>query len=86
MRLWLYESWRKDVSENYDLAKHQAIIQGSFVNPEMAKKMIESETPNYESSDENFEEVSKYILESENTDNKPKHKRKRKRKILSKET
>lgn len=59
-----------------------AILQGSFANPEMAKRMIQAENPDAEMDDEDFNALSEYIL----VENKEKENnlRKRQRKLLLK--
>jgi hypothetical protein len=77
MWLWMYESWCRDVEEKNEFAKSYAILQGSFVNPDMARKMIKSENPDFESTDEDYEKLSRQMIE----DNR-KTLRRRKRKLL----
>ena len=82
LKLLMYESWRKDQEEENEFARSYAILQGSFANPEMAKKMIKAENPEFESSDEDFEKVSNQMLENnKQEDSKTIKKRKRRRVI-----
>lgn len=64
LRLWLYESWCRDLEEQNEFARSYAILQGSFTNPDLAHKMIKSENPDFETSDEDFEKISKQMVEN----------------------
>ncbi len=81
MWVWMYESWCRDLEEKNEFAKSYTILQGSFVNPEMARKMIDRENPDFETSDEDFEKLSQQIIEQNR-----KLIRKRKRKVLNNNT
>lgn len=86
VRLYMYESWYVDLEDKNEFAKSYAILQGSFANPEMARKMVKLDNPDFESSDEDFDKVSKSIVEKNRQELKeaPKLKR-RKRKLLNKQ-
>lgn len=62
--LWMYESWIQDLIEEHKFSKNYAILTGSFSNMELAQKMIDAETPDYESTEVDFEETLKMIEES----------------------
>jgi hypothetical protein len=61
LKVYMYEHWVLDQKEDYDKLRGLAILEGSFVNPDAAKKMIKSETPDYESSDEEFLESMRMV-------------------------
>lgn len=63
-RLWLFQNWLADQKEKAELAKNQAYLIGSFSNPEAVKSMFDGET--HISSEEEFEESSRMVLESRN--------------------
>ena len=63
MEMWLFESWLQDLQDKNEFAKSYAILSGSFANPEMARNMIQKENPTYMSSDEDFEESTRWVLE-----------------------
>lgn len=77
--LWLYESWCRDLEEQNEFAKSYAILTGSASNPEWARRIIKSENPDFESSDEAYEETSRKMLE---TNRKPESKHRRIRKLV----
>lgn len=79
----MYEHWVRDEEQQYELLKSQAILIGSFTNPDAAKAMIKAETPDFESSEEDFEKSLKMVLDDREK-NKPVRKKKRQR--LKKET
>lgn len=81
VRSWLFHSWLQDLEEKHKFSESYAILQGAFYNPEMAKKMLKKDNPDYESTDEDFEKASRMILEE---DNKSVFKQKRKKRRLSK--
>lgn len=82
-RRYLYEHWARDEEQQYELLKSQAILIGSFTNPDAAKAMIKSENPDFESSEEDFEKSLKMVL-ADREKNKPVKKKRRQR--LKKET
>ena len=43
--------------------KSQAILIGAFFNPEMANRMLKQERPDFKSSDEDWEDTTKYVRE-----------------------
>lgn len=78
----MYESWYADLEDKNEFARNYSILQGSFANPEMARKMVKLENPDFESSDEDYEKLSKSMIEKnrKEQDTLPKLKR-RKRKL-----
>lgn len=64
------------MEEKNEFARSYSILQGSFTNPELAHKMIKSENPDFESSDEDFDKLSNEMLERNKKENK--HRRRRK--------
>jgi Glu-tRNA(Gln) amidotransferase subunit E-like FAD-binding protein len=71
----MYESWLSDFEEQNEFARSYAILQGSFANPEMAQKMIKSENPVFESSEEDFERTTQEMLEKNRKSIKKRHRR-----------
>lgn len=80
LKVWLYESWLHDQELEIDKLRKQAILIGSFFNPEMAQKMLKSENPDFTSTDEDLDQANKtvreQILEAEKKDRKKRKKRK----------
>ncbi len=80
----MYLNWLRDAEEKHEFATDYSIFTGSFSNAEMAKKMINSRNPTHETSDEEFEESTRKLLEQRKVldqikeVNKPLHRRKRK--------
>jgi hypothetical protein len=85
MKLYMYEHWVQDFKEKNEFARSYSILQGSFSNPEMAKKMINSDNNTYsmaetdEEFDKRAEELLNKELEKEVKDIKVKHKRRARR-------
>lgn len=82
-KLWLYESWAHKQEIEMEKEKNQAILIGSFYNPEMARKMVEREKPQIQSSDEDFEKSIQFVQDSvrqqEENQNKRVSRRKRRK-------
>ena len=78
MKLWLYESWVQDLEDKHEFAKGYSIFQGSFTNPSMARDMIKKDNPEHMSTDEDFEESMRMVLEDRNK-TKPKETKRRRR-------
>jgi len=59
---------------------------GSFSNPEMAQRIWDSKNPKFVSTDEEFEESTKNVMEigKQLAASQPKHRRHRRRKVLNK--
>jgi hypothetical protein len=66
LKVWLYESWLHDKELESERLKQQAILIGSFFNPEMARKMIKDERADFQSTDldETSATVRQKILEN----------------------
>lgn len=77
--LWTYESWCRDQEEENEFAKSYAVLGGSAANPEWARRIMKAENPDFETSDEDFEKISKEILEE---NRKSQFRRKRRNKII----
>lgn len=75
----MYESWIQDLREKNDFTRNYAILTGSFSNMELAKKMIDSETPTFASSDADFEATTKMIEDDVDREMAQKNKRRRRR-------
>lgn len=67
-RIWLFQHWLADQKEDAELAKNHAYLIGSFSNPEAVKNMLDAGNVHI-SSEEEFEESSKIVLESRNLSN-----------------
>jgi hypothetical protein len=78
LRMLLFECWLYEKEFESERMTNQAILIGSFYNPEAAQKMIKSENPDFESSDEDFEKTSQMIHEQAVQDEKTSKKKRRK--------
>jgi hypothetical protein len=76
----LYKSWEYNQEIELEKLRNQAILIGSFFNPEMAKKMIKNENPDYSSS--NFDNTTDLIHEELLEKSQPNTKKRKKRKVL----
>lgn len=74
----MYESWCKDLEEKHSFARSYTVLGGSFVNQEMAHKLIKQENPDFESSEEDFERVSQAMVEANKKQLQTKKRRRRK--------
>ena len=62
-KLWLFESWFHEQEVQIERMKNQAILTGGFHNPEMANRMIKKDNPDFASTDEDFEDATRYVRE-----------------------
>lgn len=84
VRLWLYESWCRDLQEKNEFARDYSILIGSFTNSEMARQMIKRENPDFESSPEDFEKSTQMVL-ADREKQTAEEKKKRRRRLVKKE-
>ena len=59
----MFLNWLKDQEDEHEFATDYAIFTGSFANPEMGKKIMDSKNPTYQLSDEEFDESTRKMLE-----------------------
>ncbi len=59
----MFLNWARDIEEKHEFATDYSIFTGSFANPEMGKKMVDARNPTVETSDEEFEESTRKMLE-----------------------
>jgi hypothetical protein len=81
LKIWLFESWLYECEKEAEKLKNQAILTGSFSNPEMAQKMIKNENPDFKATDgeATAEMLHRQIVEEEKSNGQ---KKKKKRKII----
>lgn len=82
LKVYMYEHWCRDKEEQFEMARSQAILIGSFSNPTAARDMLKSENPDFASSDVDFEKSLQMIEDGKKNDDQKKRKR-QKRKVLS---
>ena len=82
LKVWLYESWLHDRKMESERLRNQAILIGSFFNPEMAQRMVKDERPDFKTTDldQTTQMVRDHILKEEEKANRKKRK---KRKVLN---
>lgn len=83
MKTWMYVNWLEDFEDEKKMLDNQGYLVGSFINPEMVKKILGHGSETFASSDEEFEKTSQMVAEASNKieEEKQKSTRKRKRKI-----
>ena len=81
-KMWMFYSWLEDKNDQYELAKNLGYLIGSFTNPEAVKQAMGQGMMRSSSSYEEFEELSKNIVERNRKEEeilgKSLHRRKRK--------
>lgn len=55
--VWMYQNWLQDQEELHKTYKNYALFIGSFFNWEMANALSKQDNPDYEVSDEEFEQA-----------------------------
>lgn len=80
LKVYMYEHWCRDKEEEFELARSQSILIGSFTNPSAAQDMLKSENPDFASSDEDFERSLQMIKESKK--NQVRKRKRQQRKII----
>lgn len=78
-KLWMYYSWCQDLEDKNEFARSFSIFLGSFSNPEAAQQMLKKDTPDYGSTDEDFEESTRMVLEARKQEERTKPRRRRRR-------
>jgi hypothetical protein len=84
-KLWMYHNWLGDHRDDAELAKNHAYLVGSFINPEAVQQMLGTNV--HESSDKDFDESLKMVMEADvsKLEDSKATKRKRKRRATLKE-
>lgn len=82
LKVWLYESWLHDQELEVDRLRKQAILIGSFFNPEMAQTMLKNENPDFASTDEDLDKANKAVREQILEAEKKGRKKRKKRKVI----
>jgi len=79
VRMWMFSNWIEDYNEQVEVNKNLSYLIGSFINPEMVKKILETNTVS--TTDEDFEKSFEMVLKHNNNIETEKPKRRRKKKI-----
>ena len=77
----MFHSWLEDFNDEQKMLENQGYLIGSFINPELVKRLLGADSETFTSSDKEFEELSKRIIEQNRSEDKALKKRKRKRKL-----
>jgi hypothetical protein len=86
MKMWMFNNWLEDYSDEYKLLENQGYLIGSFINPEMVKKILGKDAKTFEASDEAFEKFSKELFDNNRKEDEEAAKTmKRRRKRMIKE-
>ena len=78
LKLWYYNHWVQDQNDKIELTKNHAYLVASFFNPEGVKAAT-SDAGKFSTTDEEFEESTKMVLESSKNQEKVKKKNPRKK-------
>ena len=81
--IWMFYSWLQDKKEQHEMFHDYGTFVGSFSNPEMAKKIWAEKNPQFSSTEEEFNESSRYVLEVGKEQTRKRHRRHRNRKVLN---
>lgn len=63
MKAWMFHSWVEDQNDEYKVLENQSLLIGSFINPELAKKVMGNDGETHTSTDEEFEKNWKETFE-----------------------
>jgi len=61
-KVWMYNNWIADQSDQAELAKNHAYLLASFSNPEAVQQILGNDNT-HESTEEEFEESSRMVRE-----------------------
>jgi hypothetical protein len=82
LKMWMFYNWIEDQRDDTELVKNHAYLVGSFHNPEAVKKLIGNSGQQFVSTDEEFDQSTKMIMQDAAVSAaKEKGKKKRKRKL-----
>ena len=80
-KMWMFYNWIADQQDRVELAKNQAYLVGSFINPEAVKKLIGQDGgATHKSTEEEFEKTTQ-LMDKEVEKNQKASKKRKKRKI-----
>jgi hypothetical protein len=75
MKMWMFNNWIEDYNDEYKLLENQGYLIGSFINPEMVKKILGKDAKTFAASDEAFDKFSKELFAKNREEEKPKKRR-----------
>ena len=77
-KMWMFESWLQDFKEKQEESKNLGYLIGSFTNPKAVQDLMNRDKNAFISDDEEFDEVSRQIVEHNRKQDAGKKRRKRK--------
>ena len=66
MRAWMFHSWVEDFYDEHKSLENLGYLIGSFINPELVRKILGTDGDTYASRDEEFENTTKMLLDDMN--------------------
>lgn len=81
MRAWMFHNWIEDFHDEYKVLENQSYLIGSFINPELVKRILGKDGREFESDDTAYEDLLKQIRQKNELEDKSLKKRQRKRKL-----
>jgi hypothetical protein len=76
--VWMYQSWLQDQEEMHKTYKDYALFLGAFFNSEMAQNIWKQESPDFSSSDDDFNQATQNMVKQRVQEQAQiKHRRKR---------
>ena len=79
LKLWMYENWLEDRNDHVELVKNHAYLVGSFINPEAVRQLTGDGMVTHVSSEEEFEQSLRMVLEDGKKEEQEKKVKKRRR-------
>jgi hypothetical protein len=77
IRAYMFEHWLKDQEETHELERMNAILVGSFTNPEAARTMLKADNPDFSSTEEDFAKSLEMVEQDKEKFNQVNRRRKR---------
>lgn len=75
MKMWMFNNWIEDYNEEYKLLENLGYLIGSFINPELVKKILGKDAKTFTASDAAFDKFSKELFASNRAKEEPKKRR-----------
>lgn len=86
LKAYMFEQWLQDQIEAQELQRMNAILVGSFTNPEAARNMLKSDSPDFTSSDEDFQKSIEMIEQDKEKFRIQQKINKRRRRLINKDS
>jgi len=64
LKIWLFQSWSEEQDVHKKSLRNQAILIGSFTNPEAARKLAKKDDPDYDAGEEGFQGAWGEVIKS----------------------